>query len=91
LTTENWYNLLLLDNTCQQGVYDQYADLNGVPFLLPTLLLVEALLGGLISIFGDKFSKENAKQALASCQQHNLTRGKYKAQFFSLVYLVEDV
>ncbi|PLW22983.1 hypothetical protein PCASD_14797 [Puccinia coronata f. sp. avenae] len=91
LPTENWYNSLLLDNARQQGVFDQYADLDGIPFILPTLASVEALLGGLIAIFGDKFSKENAKQALAACQQRNLTIGKYNAQFSSLVYLVDDV
>ncbi|PLW52259.1 hypothetical protein PCASD_00019 [Puccinia coronata f. sp. avenae] len=60
--TENWYNSLLLDNARQQGVFDQYADLDGIPFILPALSSVESLLGGLIAIFGDKFSKENAKQ-----------------------------
>ncbi|PLW17500.1 hypothetical protein PCASD_16715 [Puccinia coronata f. sp. avenae] len=88
--TENWYNSLLLNNARQQGVFDQYADLDGIPFILPTLASVEALLGGLIAIFGDKFSKENAKRALAACQQRNLTIGEYNAQFSSLVYLVDD-
>ncbi|PLW37472.1 hypothetical protein PCASD_10663 [Puccinia coronata f. sp. avenae] len=91
LPTENWYNSLLLDNARQQGVFNQYANLDGIPFILPTLSLVEALLGGLIAIFGDKFSKENAKRALAACQQRNLTIGKYNAQFSSLVYLVNYV
>ncbi|PLW38865.1 hypothetical protein PCASD_09871 [Puccinia coronata f. sp. avenae] len=89
--TENWYNSLVLDNARQQGVHDQYADLDGIPFRLPQLQSVEALLGGLITIFGDKFSKENAKRALAACKQRNLTIGEYNAQFSSLVYLVEDV
>ncbi|PLW22102.1 hypothetical protein PCASD_17039 [Puccinia coronata f. sp. avenae] len=68
-----------------------YADLYGIPFCLPQFQLVEALLGGLIAIFGDKFSKENAKQALLACKQRNLTIGEYNAQFSSLVYLIEDV
>jgi hypothetical protein len=89
--TENWYNLLVLDNARQQGVHNQYADLNGIPFCLPQLHLVEALLSGLIAIFGDKFSKENAKQELLACKQQNLTIGEYNAQFSSLVYLIEDV
>ncbi|PLW13162.1 hypothetical protein PCANC_18628 [Puccinia coronata f. sp. avenae] len=89
--TENWYNSLVLDNARQQGVHDQYADLDVIPFCLPQLQSVEALLGGLIAIFGDKFSKENAKRALAACKQRNLTIGEYNAQFSSLVYLVEDV
>ncbi|PLW10793.1 hypothetical protein PCASD_24924 [Puccinia coronata f. sp. avenae] len=89
--TENWYNSLLLDNARQQGVFDQYADLDGIPFILPALSSVESLLAGLIAIFGDKFSKENAKRALAACQQRGLTIGEYNAQFSSLVYLVDDV
>ncbi|PLW27912.1 hypothetical protein PCANC_25391 [Puccinia coronata f. sp. avenae] len=55
------------------------------------LLSVNSLLEGLIAIFGDKFSKENAKRALAACKQHNLTIGEYNTQFSCLVYLVEDV
>ncbi|PLW04666.1 hypothetical protein PCASD_26771, partial [Puccinia coronata f. sp. avenae] len=66
-------------------------DLNGVPFILPALQTVESLLGGLIAIFGNKFSKENAKRALAACKQQNLTIGEYNAQFSSLIYLVKDV
>ena len=83
--TDNWYNLLLLDNARQQGIFNQYADLDGIPFILPTLSLVKFLLGGLISIFRDKFSKENAKRALAACQQRALTISEYNAQFSSLV------
>ncbi|PLW38556.1 hypothetical protein PCASD_10806 [Puccinia coronata f. sp. avenae] len=89
--TENWYNSLVLNNACQQGVHNQYADLDVIPFCLPQLQSVEALLGGLIVIFGDKFSKENAKRALAACKQQNLTIGEYNAQFSSLVYLIKDV
>jgi hypothetical protein len=64
LPTENWHNSLLLDNSRQQGVFDQYADLDSIPFILPTLASFKALLGGLITIFGNKFSKENAKHVL---------------------------
>ncbi|KNZ59247.1 uncharacterized protein VP01_1776g6 [Puccinia sorghi] len=52
---------------------------------------LDALLGEMIVIFGDKFSKENAKRQLANCRQRNLPIGEYNAQFSSLVYLVEDV
>ncbi|PLW12523.1 hypothetical protein PCANC_23012 [Puccinia coronata f. sp. avenae] len=45
----------------------------------------------LIAIFGDKFSKENAKRTLAACKQRNLTIREYNAQFSCLVYLVKDV
>ncbi|PLW27800.1 hypothetical protein PCANC_26926 [Puccinia coronata f. sp. avenae] len=52
---ENWYNLLVIDNTRRQGIFDMYADLDGHPFVLPTLLLVLAFLDRLIAVFGDKF------------------------------------
>ncbi|PLW41114.1 hypothetical protein PCASD_11821 [Puccinia coronata f. sp. avenae] len=35
--TKNWYNLLVLNNARQQGVHDQYADLDGIPFHIPQL------------------------------------------------------
>jgi hypothetical protein len=60
--TENWYNSLLLDNSQQQGVYNQYADLDGIPFLLPTLLSVKDFLGGLIAIFGNKSQRRTQKR-----------------------------
>ncbi|KAA1123047.1 hypothetical protein PGTUg99_014222 [Puccinia graminis f. sp. tritici] len=88
---ENWYNSLIIDNARQKGVFSMYADLDGVEFTHPTLLSVESFLDGLISIFGDKFMKENAKRVLAACKQRNLTIGEYNSQFKSLVYLVEDV
>ncbi|KNZ51934.1 uncharacterized protein VP01_3759g1 [Puccinia sorghi] len=89
--TENWYNSLLLANARKAGIVCQYADLDGVTFTLPALESVEALLKELIVIFGDKFSKENAKRQLVSCRQKGMTIGEYNAQFSSLVYLVEDV
>ncbi|KNZ59248.1 uncharacterized protein VP01_1776g7 [Puccinia sorghi] len=89
--SENWFSSLLLDNARKAGTVCQYADLEGLPFTLPPLLTVEALLAEMIAIFGDKFSKENAKRQLANCRQRNLPIGEYNAQFSSLVYLVEDV
>ncbi|KNZ58750.1 uncharacterized protein VP01_1869g1 [Puccinia sorghi] len=89
--SENWFSSLLLDNARKSGIVCQYADLEGLPFTLPALLTVEALLGEMIVIFGDKFSKENAKRQLANCRQRNLPIGEYNAQFSSIVYLVEDV
>ncbi|KNZ61551.1 uncharacterized protein VP01_1385g1 [Puccinia sorghi] len=89
--TENWFSSLLLDNARRSGVVCQYADLDGVPFTIAALLSAESLLTELIAIFGDKFSKENAKRQLANCKQRNLTIGEYNAHFSSLVYLVEDV
>ncbi|KNZ60707.1 uncharacterized protein VP01_15139g1, partial [Puccinia sorghi] len=85
--TENWFNLLLLDNARQSGIVSQYTDLDGVEFKLPALLSVEALLSELIAIFGDKFSKENAKKQLANCKQRGMTIGEYNAQFSLLFYL----
>ncbi|PLW57880.1 hypothetical protein PCANC_00958 [Puccinia coronata f. sp. avenae] len=70
--TESWYNSLVLNNVRQQGIFDQYADLDGVLFQLLQLQSVEALLSRLIGIFGNKFSKENTKRALA-------TRGEFMA------------
>jgi hypothetical protein len=52
---------------------------------------VEAFLEALISVFGDRFMKENAKRALSACKQGNSTIGEYNSRFSSLVYLVEDV
>jgi hypothetical protein len=91
LPVENWYNLLVIDNARRQGVINMYADLDGQEFVLPTLSLAAAFLDGLITVFGDKFMRENAKQALVSCRQKNMTIGEYNSQFKSLVYLVEDV
>ncbi|KAA1077836.1 hypothetical protein PGT21_021690 [Puccinia graminis f. sp. tritici] len=88
---ENWYSSLVIDNARRQGVIDVYGDLDGQRFILPTLVLVSAFLEGLITVFGDKFMRENAKQALEACKQRNLTIGEYNSQFKSLVYLVEDV
>ncbi|KNZ55433.1 uncharacterized protein VP01_2680g1 [Puccinia sorghi] len=59
--TENWFSSLLLDNACRAGIVSQYVDLDGVDFTLPVLASVEAFLSKLVTIFGDKFSKENAK------------------------------
>lgn len=89
--TENWYNSLLLDNARKVGIFSQYADLDGIPFTLPALLTAEVLLSELILIFGNKFSKENAKKQLANFLQRGLTIGEYNSQFSSLVCLVEDV
>ncbi|KAA1124880.1 hypothetical protein PGTUg99_036364 [Puccinia graminis f. sp. tritici] len=88
---ENWYSSLVIDNARQQGVIDVYGDLDGQPFILPTLSSVSAFLEGMITVFGDKFMRENAKRALEACKQRNLTIGEYNSQFKSLVYLVEDV
>lgn len=88
---ENWYNSLVIDNARRQGVFNMYADLDGQPFVHPTLVSVSAFLDGLIAVFGDKFMKENAKRALAACKQGKMTIGEYNSQFKSLVYLVENV
>ncbi|KAA1074245.1 hypothetical protein PGTUg99_031844 [Puccinia graminis f. sp. tritici] len=88
---ENWYSSLVIDNARRQGVIDVYGDLDGQPFILPTLSSVSAFLEGMITVFGDKFMRENAKRALEACKQRNLTIGEYNSQFKSLVYLVEDV
>jgi len=89
--SENWYNSLVFDNARRKGVLDPYADHDGVEFVHETLLSVEAFLSGLISVFGDRFMKENAKRALNACKQRSMTIGEYNSQFSSLVYLVEDV
>ncbi|KNZ56310.1 uncharacterized protein VP01_2437g1, partial [Puccinia sorghi] len=89
--SENWYDSLVIDNARRKGVLDPYADLDGVEFVHPTLLTVQSFLNGLISVFGDRFLKENAKRSLNACKQRNLTIGEYNSQFSSLVYLVEDV
>jgi hypothetical protein len=70
---------------------DMYADLDGQELVLPTLCLVTAFLNELITVFGNKFMRENAKRALAACKQKNMTIWEYNSQFKSLVYLVEDV
>ncbi|KAA1067419.1 hypothetical protein PGT21_004710 [Puccinia graminis f. sp. tritici] len=88
---ENWYSSLVIDNARRQGIIDVYGDLDGQPFILPTLSSVSAFLEGMITVFGDKFMRENAKRALEACKQRNLTIGEYNSQFKSLVYLVEDV
>ncbi|KAA1086247.1 hypothetical protein PGTUg99_013747 [Puccinia graminis f. sp. tritici] len=88
---ENWYSSLVIDNARRQGIVDGYGDLDGQPFVLPTLSSVSAFLEGLVTVFGDKFMRENAKRALEACKQRNLTIGEYNSQFKSLVYLVEDV
>ncbi|KAA1134621.1 hypothetical protein PGTUg99_007968 [Puccinia graminis f. sp. tritici] len=81
----------LLGRTRRQGIIDVYGDLAGQPFVLPTLSSVLVFLEGLITVFGDKFMRENAKRALEACKQRNLTIGEYNSQFKSLVYLVEDI
>ncbi|KNZ49435.1 hypothetical protein VP01_5004g1 [Puccinia sorghi] len=80
-----------LDNACRKGVLDPYADHDGVELIRPTLLSAQAFLEGLISVFDNRFMKENAKCALNACKKRNLTIGKYNSQLSSLVYLVEDV
>jgi hypothetical protein len=91
LLVENWYNLLIINNTRRQGVMDMYANLDRHEFVLLTLSLAAALLDCLIVVFGNKFMRENAKQVLAACKQRNLTIQKYNSQFKSIFYLVEDV
>ncbi|PLW40620.1 hypothetical protein PCANC_13025 [Puccinia coronata f. sp. avenae] len=88
---ENWSTSLVNDNARRQGNFDPYADLDGIAFTIPVLRTVESFIEGLITVFGDKFMKENAKRALASCKQRDLTIGEYNSKFCSLVYLVEDV
>lgn len=91
--TKNWYNSLVIDNSCKAGFHDSYADLDSQDFTLPTLVLVSAFLESLIEVFGKKFMKDNAKQAPAVCKQQNITIGEYNLQCKSLVYLfvgVED-
>ncbi|PLW44198.1 hypothetical protein PCANC_13437 [Puccinia coronata f. sp. avenae] len=91
LPVKNWYKSLVIDNARQQGVMDMYADLDGQEFVLPALCSVAAFLDGLITVFDNKFMRENAKRALVACKQKNMTIGEYNSKFKSLVYLVEDV
>ncbi|PLW58122.1 hypothetical protein PCANC_04120 [Puccinia coronata f. sp. avenae] len=91
LLAENWYTSLVNDNARRQGNFDPYADLDGIVFTIPVLRLVELLIEGMITVFGNKFMKENAKRALALCKQRDLTIGEYNSKFCSLVYLVKDV
>ncbi|PLW15292.1 hypothetical protein PCASD_17031 [Puccinia coronata f. sp. avenae] len=88
---ENWYTSLVNDKARCQGNFSPYADLDSIKFTIPLLLLVEAFIKGLITVFGDRFMKENAKRALAACKQRDSTIGEYNSRFCSLVYLVEDV
>jgi hypothetical protein len=82
---------LVNDNARRQGNFDPYADLDGIVFTIPILQSVELFIECMITVFGDKFMKENAKRALASCKKRDLTIGEYNSKFCSLVYLVEDV
>jgi hypothetical protein len=91
LPVENWYNLLITNNTRRHGSFNPHGNLDGIPFTIATLASVEAFLEAMIGVFGNCFMKENAKRALAACRQVNSTIGEYNSQFSSLVYLVEDV
>jgi hypothetical protein len=82
---------LITDNARRQGSFNPYGDLDGIPFIIPALFSVESFLETLISIFGNRFMKENAKRALSACKQGNSTIEEYNSRFSSLVYLVEDV
>ncbi|PLW36075.1 hypothetical protein PCANC_18760 [Puccinia coronata f. sp. avenae] len=88
---ENWYTSLITDNARRQGSFNPYGNLDGIAFTIPALLSVEAFLKALISVFGNRFMKENAKRALSACKQGTSTIGEYNSRFSSLVYLVEDV
>jgi hypothetical protein len=88
---ENWHTSLITDKARRHGSFNPYSDLDGLPFTIPSLGSVEAFLDALILVFGDRFMKENAKRALASCKQGSSTIGEYNSRFSSLVYLVEDV
>jgi hypothetical protein len=88
---ENWYTSLINDNARCQGNFDPYADLDGIEFTIPLLRMVESFIEGMITVFGNKFMKENAKRALVLCKQRDLTITEYNSKFCSFVYLVEDV
>jgi hypothetical protein len=49
---KNWYTSLITNNTQRQGSFNPYGNLNGIPFTIPALQLVETFLEVLISIFG---------------------------------------
>jgi hypothetical protein len=88
---ENWYTSLVNDNARRLGIFSPYAELDGLEFMIPVLLSVNNFIKGMITVFGDKFMKENTEWALNACKQGASTIGEYNSCFCSLVYLVEDV
>ncbi|MBW0549079.1 hypothetical protein O181_088794 [Austropuccinia psidii MF-1] len=78
----NWWLSILRENTAFQHLPSN-------PYVLPSLLSLPAFLYRLTDNFSDKFSKDNARQALYSCRQGSRSVGDYNAQFSSLAGSVD--
>jgi hypothetical protein len=80
----NWWMSLLKENARTQELPTQFASAED-PYILPCLHSIRSFLAKLEEVFADRNSVEDAKRALYSCKQGNMSLDVFN----SLVYAVD--
>lgn len=87
---QSWFSALLMKNTYQHSVTDQYANLKALSYVIPPLLSAEAFINELILVFGDKTSAKTARAALDKCKQGSTSIVDYNSRFGPLAFQVRQ-
>ncbi|POW03051.1 hypothetical protein PSTT_11399 [Puccinia striiformis] len=84
----NWWISLLKENARAQDLNPLHASAED-PYFLPCLKSLRNFLTKIEEVFADRNSIEDAKRALYSCKQGNLSLDVFNSLFSSLVYAVD--
>ncbi|KAI7948529.1 hypothetical protein MJO29_010194 [Puccinia striiformis f. sp. tritici] len=84
----NWWISLLKENARAQNLNPLHASAED-PYVLPCLNSLRNFLTKIEEVFADRNSVEDAKRALYSCKQGNLSLDVFNSLFSSLVYAVD--
>ncbi|POW10832.1 hypothetical protein PSTT_05776 [Puccinia striiformis] len=84
----NWWISLLKENARAQNLNPLHASAED-PYILPCLNSLRNFLTKIEEVFADRNSVEDAKRALYSCKQGNLSLDVFNSLFSSLVYAVD--
>lgn len=88
-SSNNWWMGLLQENAVAQGFRDHY-QFYGRPFIIPSLLSLDAFLEAVVDEFGDNLAHETAPKNLQECKIGNMKIGDFNSHFKSLSGLVLD-
>ncbi|KAA1118044.1 hypothetical protein PGT21_030247 [Puccinia graminis f. sp. tritici] len=84
----NWWMSILKENARTQELPTQFASAED-PYVIPCLYSIRTFLAKLEETFADRNSIEDAKRALYSCKQGNMSLDVFNSLFSSLVYAVD--
>lgn len=86
-----WCLALLMQNAHAHGVFDPYANLKSLDYVLPALCSTEAFIKELILIFGDKTSSRTAREDLSKCKQGMSSIVDYNSRYTALaLYVIQS-